>query len=98
MEQRHACVIRERGKYTKAFEMKFLRQTMGDTRRDRIRKTYITGEVKFEEIQNQIKRSRLRWFEHVRRMDQHRVPKRLLEMHMSGRRIDQFRDDVEWRG
>jgi hypothetical protein len=39
-----------------------------------------------EEIQNQIKRSRLRWFGHVKRMDQHRISERLLEMKMSRRR------------
>jgi hypothetical protein len=66
--------------------MKFLRQTMGKTQRERIRNTYIRGQVKIEEIQNQTARSRLRWFEHVRRMDEHRIPKRLLEMKMNGRR------------
>jgi hypothetical protein len=39
-----------------------------------------------EEIQNQIKESRLRWFGHVKRMDEHRIQKILLEMKMSGRR------------
>jgi hypothetical protein len=34
--------------------MKFLRAIVGKTRRDRIRNTYIRGELKMEEIQNQI--------------------------------------------
>jgi cobyrinic acid a,c-diamide synthase len=38
-----------------------------------------------EDLQNQIERSRLRWFGHVKRMDEHRIPKRLLGMKMSGR-------------
>jgi hypothetical protein len=58
--------------------MKFLRGTVGKTRRDRIRNTYIRGQLKMEQIQNQIEESRLRWFGHVKRMDEHRIPKRLL--------------------
>jgi cobyrinic acid a,c-diamide synthase len=39
-----------------------------------------------EEIQNQIERSRLRWFGHVKRTDEHRIPNRSLGMKMNGRR------------
>jgi hypothetical protein len=67
-------------------EMKFQTATVGTTRSDRIRNTYISGELKMEEIQNQIERSRLRFFGHVKRVDENRIPKRLLEMKMSGRR------------
>jgi hypothetical protein len=38
-----------------------------------------------EEMQNQIKESRLRLSEYVKRMDEHRIPKILLEMKLSGR-------------
>jgi hypothetical protein len=55
------CTEREESKL-QAAEMKFLRATVGQTRRDRIRNTYIKGELKMEEIQNHIERSRLRWF------------------------------------
>jgi hypothetical protein len=34
------------------------------------------GELKMEEIQNQIDRSRMRWFGHAKRMDEQRTPKR----------------------
>jgi hypothetical protein len=54
-------------------QVKFLRATVGKTRRDRIRNTYIRGKLKMEEIQNQIERSRLRWYGHVKRMDEHRI-------------------------
>jgi hypothetical protein len=57
-------------------EMKFLRGMVGKTMRNRIRNTYIREELKMEEIQNQIKRSRFRWLGHVTRMDEHSMPKR----------------------
>jgi hypothetical protein len=66
--------------------MKFLKAIVGKTKRDRIRNSYIRGELKMEEIQNQIRESRMRWFGHVKRMDEHRIPKRLLEMKASGKR------------
>jgi hypothetical protein len=56
-------------------EMQFLRRSEGKTRKDRIRRIYIWEELKIEEIHNQIERSRLRWFGHVKRMDEHRIPK-----------------------
>jgi hypothetical protein len=55
--------------------MNFSSGTMGKTKRDRIRNTYIRGELKMKEIQNQIEESRLRWFGHVERLDEHRIPK-----------------------
>jgi cobyrinic acid a,c-diamide synthase len=39
-----------------------------------------------EDIQNQIQRNGLRWFGHVKRMDEHRIPKRLLDMKMAGKK------------
>jgi hypothetical protein len=79
------CIKREESKL-QAVKMKLLRATVGKTRRERIRNTYIKGELKMEEIQNQIKEGRLSWYGHVKRMDEHRIPKRLLEMSISGRR------------
>jgi hypothetical protein len=43
----------------------FLRATMEKARRDRIKNTYISTELKLAEIQNQIDESRLRWLGHV---------------------------------
>jgi hypothetical protein len=45
--------------------MKLLRAVVRKTRRDRIGNTYIRGELKMEETQNQIMRSKLRRFGHV---------------------------------
>lgn len=42
--------------------------------------------MKLEEIQNQIWRSRLRWFGHVTTLNEHRILERLLEMKVSGTR------------
>jgi hypothetical protein len=53
-----------------AAEMKFLMGTVGRTRRDRIRNRYIREEIKMEEIHNQIESSGLRWFGHVKRMNE----------------------------
>jgi hypothetical protein len=48
--------------------MNFLRGIVVKTRRDRIRNTHVGGGgLKMEEIQNQMKRSRLRWFGHIKK-------------------------------
>jgi hypothetical protein len=39
-----------------------------------------------EDIQHQIEGNRLRWFRNVKIMNEHRVPKSLLEMKMTGKR------------
>jgi hypothetical protein len=51
------CTKREESKI-QAVEMKFLEEIVGKTRRERIRNTYIKGELKMGEIQNQVDRSR----------------------------------------
>jgi hypothetical protein len=88
--------------------VKFLRAIVGKTRRERIRNTYIRGQLKMEEIQNQIEESRLRWLVgYVKKKDKHRILKIFLEMKMSGRRqrgrpcmqlIDQVKRNGEKRG
>jgi hypothetical protein len=56
-------------------EMKFLRVIMGQNKRDRIRNAHIRDELTMENIQNQIKKNRLKWFGHVKRMDEHNTRK-----------------------
>jgi hypothetical protein len=68
-----------------AVQTKLLRAVMGKTKRDRIRNAHIREELRMEDIWDQIKGNRLRWFGHVKRMDEHRIPNRLLEMKMTGR-------------
>jgi hypothetical protein len=47
------CTERDESK-VQAAEMKFLRATVGETRRDGIKNTYIRGELKMQEIQNKM--------------------------------------------
>jgi hypothetical protein len=69
-----------------ATEMKLLRAIMQKSKRDRIKNAHIREELRMENIQNRIEGKRLRWFRHAKRMDEHRIPKRLQEMKMTGRR------------
>jgi hypothetical protein len=66
--------------------MKFLREIMGKNKTDSIRNAHIREELKVEDTENQINGNRLRWFRHVKRMDEHRIPKRLLEKKMTRKR------------
>jgi hypothetical protein len=52
---------------------------MGKIKRERIRNAHIREELRMEDKQNQIEGNKLRWFGHVKRMDKHRLPNRLLE-------------------
>jgi len=61
------------------FQMSCLRQILGVTRRDRLRNDTIRHRCKKQPtVEKRIQRNRLRWFGHVCRMDDSRLPKRLL--------------------
>ena len=66
--------------------MKILRLIYGVTRRDRIRNTKIREDLKIEPIGEIISRNNLRWYGHVKRMEEDRYPRKYLEWQPVGRR------------
>jgi hypothetical protein len=73
------CTKREESKI-QAKEMKFLREIIGKTRRDRIRNDDIREQLKVDNIKIDIEKNRLRWYGHIMRMADERIPKRTLEI------------------
>jgi hypothetical protein len=107
MDWRRGHALRERKKKIQATEMKFLKAIMAKTKRDGIRNEPSREEVRMEDTENQINKNRLRSFGHRNRMDEHRKPKTVLEMKMSGTKpkgrpqtwwLDQVKRDIERRG
>ena len=67
-------------------EMKMLRFAMGVTRKDEIRKEYIRGTVKVEQLGIKMKEDRLRWYGHVIMRDQEYVGRKMMEMKLPEKR------------
>lgn len=90
-----------------AGEMKFIRGIKGKTRLDRMRNEELRRGIVEESLRERVEKSRLRWFGHVKRMEDVRIPRRMSELQMNGRRprgrprgrwIDEVKRDVEARG
>jgi hypothetical protein len=88
-------------------EMKFLRGILGKTRRDKIRNDDIREQLKVDNIKHDMERKRLKWYGHVMRMADEKIPKKMLEMKLRGRRprgrprtrwMDQVKREMEKRG
>ena len=69
-----------------AAEMRVLRLIKGVTRLDRLRNDDIRRELGIESILQSIERGQLRWYGHVKRMEDSRYPKQFLEWMPDGRR------------
>jgi hypothetical protein len=89
-----------------AIEMTFFRAIMGKAKRDKIRNVHITEKLRMQDIQKQIEKNTSRWYGHVKSMNEHRIPRTVLEMKMTGKRpkgrtrtwwLDQVKTDMEIR-
>ena len=76
-------------------EMKYLRKVVGKTRRDKVRNNTIREEVKQIPIQEFIKKKELRWFGHLNRMDEDRIPRKVYETRTEGVK-GRGRPRLEW--
>ena len=69
-----------------ASAMRFLRRIEGVTLFNKVRSSEIRKSVNIEPLVLRIERSQLRWFGHVSRMPQERLPKQALPAKENGRR------------
>ena len=69
-----------------ASEMRFLRRIEGVTLFNKVRSSEIRKSLNIEPLLLRIERSQLRWFGHVSRMPQERLPNQALLTKANGRR------------
>ena len=70
-----------------AFKMKFFRRIEGVILFNKVRSSEIRKSLNIEPLLLRIKRSQLRWFGHVSRMPQERLPKQVLLAKANGRKL-----------
>ncbi|KAJ4434293.1 hypothetical protein ANN_22845 [Periplaneta americana] len=70
----------------KAMEMKFLRRTAGYTLLDRKRNEEILEQLEVESVEEKISRYKFNWLDHVRRMENSRIPKIMTQYKPRGHR------------
>ena len=89
----------------KRAKMRFLRKIKGVTMFVKLRNTAIREPLNIKSLLLRIKKSQLRWFGHVSRMLQERLPKQTFYTNMSGKRpikrprtrwLDYIEDDLGW--
>jgi hypothetical protein len=64
--------------------LKYLRRVIGKTRRDKIRNEMIRMNLGTQQLQNKIEEAQLRWFGHLKRMDEERLTKQVWEARTEG--------------
>jgi hypothetical protein len=100
------CTKEEESKI-QAMKIKLLTGILEKTRRDKVRNKDIREQLKVYDIKHDMERNRLKWYSHVMCMADERIPKKMLEMKLRGRRprgrprtrwMDQVKRDMERRG
>lgn len=90
-----------------AAEMRYLRRIVGRTRRDRVRNVTTREELETEPLVETIQRKQLRWYGHVVRMREERLPRKIMEARREGKRrrgrprltwLDTIKNMVERKG
>ena len=77
-------------------EMKCLRSLVGVSRMDRVRNEEVRRRAGIEnELASRADQRVLRWFGHVKRMDEYRMARKVLMAHVSGGRV-RGRPKLDW--
>ena len=87
--------------------MRMLRWMCGVTKLDKNRNERIRGTTKVGELTKKVQESRLKWYGHVMRREEHYVGRRAMVMKVQGRRkrgrpkrrwLDKVKDDIKEKG
>ena len=70
----------------RAFKVRFLPKIIGVTTLDKLHSNAIRESLNIESILFRVERSQLRWFSHLSRMPQERLPKQTLCAQVNGKR------------
>ena len=82
----HWTLTKSQEQRIEASEMRFLRSVAGYTIADRKRSEDIRTELNIFRLMDKITQYREEWLQHINRMDNNRIPKRILHYKPSGRR------------
>ena len=77
-------------------EMSMLRGMCGVTRRDKTRNEHIRGTTRVVQASKNITGNRLKWYGHVRRMNEEHIVRKMLDMDIRGKRR-RGRQNLRWK-